>query len=184
MTPNEEIRTVLKEIRRITRALDIHSRYLNRESGLTLPQLIVLRCVRDLGEPPAAPFQRGGPLAPNRSGILDQAYRQGADRAYPPCQQPAYRHFTFDGKRGLPCWSRYPSPLGEGFSLRFFSLPDEERAQIITSLAKVASFTKGENLDEIGSNGQYDHIQMNILGPRRKVFKLALFVQNIRCTIC
>ena len=42
-----------------------------------------------------------------------------------------------------------PSPLGEGFSQRFFSLPDEERAQIITSLAKVASFTKGENLDEI-----------------------------------
>ena len=42
---------VLIDLRRIMRAADIYSRRLGRESGLTTPQLVVLRAILDHGNP-------------------------------------------------------------------------------------------------------------------------------------
>jgi DNA-binding MarR family transcriptional regulator len=149
MTKNEEIREVLKTIRKIARALDIHSRYMNKESGLTLPQLIVLRCVRDLGEPTGSAISKEVDLSPPTVlGILDKlAAKELIERQRPETNRRIV--ITRLSEKGKLVLEDAPSPLGDAFSRRFFALSDEERAHIMVSLSKVADFTKGENLDEI-----------------------------------
>ena len=49
MPGSGESRQLLKAIRRLARAVDIQSRRIDRELGLTLPQYIVLAAVGDLG---------------------------------------------------------------------------------------------------------------------------------------
>ncbi|ADZ71062.1 MarR family winged helix-turn-helix transcriptional regulator [Polymorphum gilvum] len=41
---------IFKAIRRIVRAVDLRSREVSRATGLTIPQIVVLQGVRDLGE--------------------------------------------------------------------------------------------------------------------------------------
>ena len=46
----EKHEEVLISIRQIIRAIDLHSKKLSKESGLTGPQLILMRSIRELGE--------------------------------------------------------------------------------------------------------------------------------------
>ena len=149
MTPNQEIRVVLKAIRKIERALDIHSRHLNKESGLTLPQLIVLRCVRDLGEPSGNAIARDVGLSPPTVlGILDKLSTKGLieRQRLTDNRRVVISRLTEHGAHVLKA---APSPLGETFSRRFFSLEPEERQVIINSLEKVAEFSGGEKVDRL-----------------------------------
>lgn len=148
MTPNEEIRAVLMSLRTIARALDIHSRFLNKESGLTLPQLIVLKCVRDLGEPTGSAISREVGLSPPTVlGILDKLSAKGLiERTRPETNRRiVISRLTTAGKALL---QTAPSPLGDTFSRHFFDLPAQERQQIIATLMRVASFTQEDALTE------------------------------------
>lgn len=149
MTPNEEIRLVLMSIRKIARALDIHSRLLNKESGLTLPQLIVLRCVRDLGEPSGSAIAKAVDLSPPTVlGILDKLTAKGLieRQRLENNRRIVVSRLTEQGKVML---EKVPSPLGEQFANRYFELSDDERQKLIASLETVADLTKSKNLDEI-----------------------------------
>ena len=41
---------VLVALRRVIRATDLHSKRLSKHAGLTGPQLLIMRSIRDLGE--------------------------------------------------------------------------------------------------------------------------------------
>lgn len=56
--PGERCRSVLIVLRRIIRSVDLQSRHVARTVGLTIPQLIVLQAVRDLGEVTSTCFRR------------------------------------------------------------------------------------------------------------------------------
>lgn len=149
MEKNEEIRIVLKSIRKIARALDIHSRYMNKVSGLTLPQLIVLRCVRDLGEPSGSAIAKEVDLSPPTVlGILDKLSAKGFIERQ---RLTTNRRIVISRltEKGTAILHDSPSPLGEAFSRKFFSLTQEEREQILDCLELVADFTKSEKLEEI-----------------------------------
>ena len=122
MTKNDEIRVVLKTIRKIARALDIHSRHMNKESGLTLPQLIVLKCVRDLGEPTGSAISREVDLSPPTVlGILDKLAAKGLiERQRPETNRRIV--VTRLSEKGAETLDHAPSPLGDTFSRRFFAL--------------------------------------------------------------
>ncbi|TLP46146.1 MULTISPECIES: MarR family winged helix-turn-helix transcriptional regulator [Cohaesibacter] len=149
MTPNEEIRLILMSIRKIARALDIHSRYLNKESGLTLPQLIVLHCVRDLGAPSGSAIAKAVDLSPPTVlGILDKLTAKGLieRQRLENNRRVVVSRLTEQGEALL---ADSPSPLGEQFSSRYFALNEEERRKLIDSLETFADLTKSEKLDEI-----------------------------------
>ena len=59
-----EFQAVLKAIRRLARAVDLNSRRIDRQVGLTLPQLVVLRCVRELGEVTSRAISAQADLSP------------------------------------------------------------------------------------------------------------------------
>lgn len=149
MAKNEEIRIVLKSIRKIARALDIHSRYMNKVSGLTLPQLIVLRCVRDLGEPSGSAIAKEVDLSPPTVlGILDKLSAKGfiERQRLQTNRRVVVSRLTDKGDAILEA---SPSPLGDSFSRKFFALSEDERQKILQCLEQVADFTKSDKLEEI-----------------------------------
>jgi DNA-binding MarR family transcriptional regulator len=69
---------IVAALRRIIRAVDLHSRRLVEQSGLTGPQWLTLREAARLGRPPAGVLARAVNLSqPTVSGILDRLERRG-----------------------------------------------------------------------------------------------------------
>src|SRR5690554_4985244 len=89
MSTPSDLEALFRSIRRIARAIEIQSRLIDREVGLTLPQLVVLLCVHRLGEVTSRAISREAELSPATVvGILDNLelkglitrYRSGIDR--------------------------------------------------------------------------------------------------------
>ena len=71
MTDSDILNKVLISLRRIMRAVDLHSRSLNQRYGLTGPQLIILRELSRLGEISGSELARSVSLSlPTVTGIL------------------------------------------------------------------------------------------------------------------
>ena len=54
----------MKSIRRIVRAIDMRSKYVARETGLTIPQLVILQAVNELGMVTTAALSKHADLSP------------------------------------------------------------------------------------------------------------------------
>jgi DNA-binding MarR family transcriptional regulator len=138
MSREAELRALLKSIRRIARAVDIQSRRSDREIGLTLPQLVVLTCVRDLGEVTGRAISEEADLSPATVvGILDkleakrliERYRSTTDR------RVVHTRLTAAGAVAL---ARAPGPFGPGFERAFRALGREARHEILRAFHRVA----------------------------------------------
>jgi DNA-binding MarR family transcriptional regulator len=137
--PHELDKTLLlKSIRRLARALDVHSRQINRDSGLTLPQLIVLQCVRDLGEVTGRAISEAADLSPPTVvGILDKLEGKGLIERYRSTRDRRVVHTRLSpGGRAL--LARSPSPLGPEFEAGFMALDPAERQKILAAFSKAA----------------------------------------------
>jgi len=139
MSDDRDLQSLLKSIRQIARAVDIHSRRLDRGFGLTLPQLIVLRSIRDLGEVTSRAISTASDLsAPTVVGILDkledkkliERYRSSRDRRI------VHTRLTRAGRLLL---AEAPSPLGDHFTHTFDALNERERRNVLQSIDQVAS---------------------------------------------
>ena len=70
---NESETRVLSAIRRIVHAVDSHSKELERALGITLPQLVMLRAIRTLGEVTTGRLSAAASLSPATvTTILDK----------------------------------------------------------------------------------------------------------------
>ena len=141
MSQNLELIAILKAVRRLSRALDVHSSRINRESGLTLPQLVVLTCIRDLGEVTSRAIAQAADLsAPTVVGILDKLEAKGLIQRYRSDKDRRIVHtrLTDAGARLLV---NAPSLLGDAFETRFLSLLDDERATLMSAVQTVAGMT-------------------------------------------
>lgn len=146
MSQNLELIALLKAVRRLARALDIHSSRINRESGLTLPQLIVLTCVRDLGEVTSRAISVAVDLSPPTVvGILDkletkeliERYRSTSDRRI------VHTQLTRKGRNLL---KRAPSPMGADFETKFMKLSRSERSRLVGAVQDAAALTVSDEI--------------------------------------
>jgi len=138
---------VLVSLRRIIRANDLHSRKLGRETGLTTPQLVVMRAIEETEEATVSEISRRVSLSQatvtnilNRleSNKLVRRERSQTDK------RRVNLSVTTSGRKLL---RSAPPPLQEGFILRFNQLSDWEQHLIVSSLARVAAMMDAENLD-------------------------------------
>ena len=137
---------VLTTLRKIIRAMDIRSRHLARTVGLTVPQLVVLKEVAELGEVAI------GHLAENVS--LSQATVTNiVDRLE--ARRLVERHRGIDDRRkvlltitasGATLCEASPPILQEEFVEAFSSLADWEQTQILSALQRVAEMMNAEKL--------------------------------------
>ena len=115
MSQNLDLIGFLRAIRRLARALDVHSSRINRESGLTLPQLVVLTCARDLGEVTSRAIAVAADLsAPTVNGILDKLEAKGLIQRYRSASDRRVVHARLTD-RGAALLANAPPPMGDAF---------------------------------------------------------------------
>lgn len=129
---------VLTAVRKLIRASDIHSSYTRRISGLTSPQLLLLKAIRDF------PTETVGRLAEHISLsqgtatiILDRLETDGLALRYRSDidKRRVHARLTDKGRLAL---ENAPSPLQLHFVARFEALKPFEQTAILSALQQVA----------------------------------------------
>lgn len=139
-------REVVMALRRIIRAVDLHSHALVARCGLTGPQLMVLKELveghpRSVGE-----VARGVHLSQATvTGILDRLEERGAvSRTRSRDDRRRVEVATTD--RGRQALAAAPPLLQESFVRAFGQLPSWEQTQILSSLQRLVALMEAGNL--------------------------------------
>lgn len=138
---------ILRSLRRIIRAVDLHSRAIESQYGLTGPQLV---CLRVIGTE--------GPLTPSalaRHVDLSQATVTGIISRLVKRQYVSRRRSTKDRRRvslsllpaGRDLLQEAPSPLQTRFAERLAALPPENQTVISTMLEQIVRMMGAEEID-------------------------------------
>jgi DNA-binding MarR family transcriptional regulator len=138
---------VLRALRRITRAIDLHSRYLATTFGLTGPQLVCLRVIGERGPLNASHLAREVSLSQGTiTGIVDRLVtRQLVERER---NSPDRRVVTVSiTPAGKSLVEAAPSPLQERFVERLMQLSERERTTIAETLTQIVHLMDGDTLD-------------------------------------
>ena len=145
--PVEKHDEVLVSLRRVMRAVDIHSRRLERELGLSGPQLVLMHALASLGEVPMGRLAREVHVSQATvSALVDRIEAKGLVARARSLQdgRRVMVQLTSAGRRLL---ERAPPPLQEDFVRRFHGLADWEQNQILSSLQRLAQMMDAETID-------------------------------------
>jgi DNA-binding MarR family transcriptional regulator len=138
---------VLVSLRQIIRATDLHSRRLGRDTGLTTPQLVVLRAISEQGAPAVSEIARSVSLSQATvTTILNRLQSNGLVRRERSRsdKRRVNVHLSGLGKRLL---ETAPEPLQDSFISRFSALEDWEQHLIVAALQRVAAMMDAESLE-------------------------------------
>lgn len=138
---------VLVALRRVIRATDLHSKRLSKHAGLTGPQLLIMRSIRDLGEVTIGTIADKVSLSQATvTTILDRLEHRNLVYRVRSTQdkRKVHAHLTSEGVEIL---SRAPNPLQEDFTRKFQSLAEWEQTMILASLQRVANMMDADNID-------------------------------------
>ena len=147
---------LLVALRRIIRATDLHSKRVSRESGLTVPQIVVLKSVRDLGEVTTSEISRRVSLSQATvTIILDRLEERGLVERYRSTRDRRIVHTRLT-QQGRSALRNAPGLLHERFLEKFTGLSDRRQKEIVKALQKVADMMGASDLDaapllEVGS---------------------------------
>ena len=137
---------VLIAIRRIVRAIDIHSRLLLDRYGLTGPQLVVLRALVGREQAVGELARRVHLSQATTTGVLDRLARRGL---------VTRRRSERDRRRTLVCATpqaeellrQKPTFLQEEFLRKFDRLQDWEQLQLLSSLQRLVAMMEAQSID-------------------------------------
>ncbi|MEO0981423.1 MAG: MarR family winged helix-turn-helix transcriptional regulator [Pseudomonadota bacterium] len=145
--PDRDAKAVLTRLRQIIRAVDVQSKKLAREAGLSSPQLIVLQAIDELGEVTTRSVSQSVSLSqPTVTAILDrlegrgliERYRSETDR------RVVHSRLTASGRNQLRA---APPLLQETFIAAFSDLSEERRTEIISALIDIAQMMGADDID-------------------------------------
>jgi len=138
---------ILIALRRITRAIDIHSRYLASTFGLTGPQLVCLRALDRLGTTTPSELARHVALSQATvTGIVDRlARRQLLTRRRSQSDRRLVEVAITPAGRAL--LDQAPSALQETFACALGEMSTAEQENIRRTLNTIVSMMGVDNLD-------------------------------------
>ena len=138
---------VLVALRRVIRATDLHSKRLSKSAGLTAPQLLIMRTIRDLGQVTIGTIADKISLShATVTTILDRlelrklVYRVRSTQD----KRKVHAHLTEAGGEIL---ARAPNPLQEDFIKKYQALAEWEQTMILASLQRVANMMDADHID-------------------------------------
>jgi DNA-binding MarR family transcriptional regulator len=142
-----EAKETLTALRRITRAIDLHSKRLERTAGFTVPQLLVLQSVGELGTPSVSQVAREVHLAQGTvTAIMDRLAAKGlVERTR--SEEDRRRVSVSLTDRGETSLAEAPSLLQEEFVERFSQLRSWEQKMLAASLERIAELMDAERVD-------------------------------------
>ena len=138
---------VLRSLRRVIRATDLHSKHLAKTSGLTAPQILLLQAIRS---------HEGctiGELANNVSlsqatvtSIMDRLEKRGLVQRERSTVDKRKVHACLTDE-GLETLKDAPRPLQDEFVRQFNDLQEWEQTMILAALQRVAYMMDAEHID-------------------------------------
>lgn len=144
MEKHEEI---LVALRQIIRAIDIHSRKLSKESGLTGPQLLLMQAIQDMGDITmrnlAQTTNMSQATATTIIDRLEQKQLVRRERSQTD-KRKVYAVLTDEGVAKL---KTAPRPLQESFINQFQALEAWEQNLLLSSLQRVSAMMNASDLD-------------------------------------
>lgn len=139
---------ILRSLRRITRATDIHSRHLAQEHRLTGPQLVCLRQICKDGETTPSALSRQVSLSQATvTGILDRLAARGfltRERS----ETDRRRVLLQATPEGRAVAASAPSALHRRFAERLAALPRDGQAQIASVLSQIVDMMEAGDLPD------------------------------------
>lgn len=152
----EKHEEVLVSLRQIIRAIDIHSKKLSKESGLTGPQLILMRSIEELGEVTIKQLSGHTNMSQaTATAILDRLERNGYVQRIRSTQdkRKVHAYLTEAGKERL---ESAPTPLQDSFIRKFQKLEEWEQSLLLSSVQRISTMMNAEDIDvapmlELGS---------------------------------
>lgn len=136
--PRDDATRMFKAIRRIAHAIDLRSSAVARTVGLTIPQIVVLASVRDLGEVTTREVSRAADMtAATVVTILDKLEEKGLVERYRSTVDRRIVHTRLT-PRGAEILTSAPPLLQDEFRAALARLPAPERARLIAALETVA----------------------------------------------
>ncbi len=138
---------ILLAVRKIMRAIDMHSSHLARQYGLTSPQLICLKKLADDGNITPGALAKSVHLShATVTGIINRLEKKGLVER---------KRSTEDGRSfqieitdsGLSMVKSSPSMLQEHFIAELSKLKDWEKSMVLSSLQRVTSMLSVESIE-------------------------------------
>lgn len=147
MAGNTTHEEVLLSLRQIIRAVDLHSRRLVHDHGLTGPQLLLLRALERLGNVPVGELARHVSLShATVTGVLDRLEKRGLVQRVR-SEEDKRKVLVSTTESGLVLQADAPSLLQEQFIARFQKLAAWEQTLILSSVQRIAAMMQAENLE-------------------------------------
>ena len=139
--------SVLVSLRRIIRATDLQSRRLEKQTGLTTPQLVVMRAIAAHGSNTVSAISRDVSLSQATvTNILNRLQSHGLVRRKRSKEDRRRVDVTLTAA-GNRLLAKSPEPLQDEFVMRFGDLESWEQHQIVAALQRVAHMMDAENID-------------------------------------
>ncbi|MCD8550433.1 MAG: MarR family transcriptional regulator [Shewanella xiamenensis] len=143
----EKYEQLLISLRRVIRAIDIHSRQLNKHSGLTGPQLMVMQKIAQLGAPLAKQVAEEITLSPATvTTIIDRLEGRGLvirKRS----ESDKRKVHLYLSEAGHALLQESPKPLQEHFIKQYQNLEEWEQSQLLSSVERIAAMMDADKID-------------------------------------
>jgi DNA-binding MarR family transcriptional regulator len=137
---------VVSTLRKIIRAIDLHSKQLTKKYGLTGPQIIVLKEIRESPDRPISEIARKVSLSQATvTSILDRLEQQGYAQRHRSMQDKRKVHLVLTEKAEAVLGNN-PSLLQDEFYTRFNDLESWEQNMILSSLQRLALSMNAEDI--------------------------------------
>ncbi|MDV6327157.1 MarR family transcriptional regulator [Idiomarina sp. PL1-037] len=157
----EKYEELLLALRKVIRAIDLYSKQLNKYSGLTAPQLLILREINAANGITASKVAQNINLSPATvSNVIERLeHRQFIHRHR--SEQDKRRVSLYLTEQGLNLLEKAPQPLQEDFIEKFQALAEWEQSLLLSSMQRIANMMDAERLDaapvlEVGSYHKLD----------------------------
>ncbi len=143
----EKYDELLVSLRRVIRAIDLYSKKLSKETGLTSPQLIVMQEIQATDGITLKQIADNINLSSATvTSILDRLEsREYVTRIRSTVdKRKVHLHLTDKGKEIL---AAAPKPLQDHFITRFESLDEWEQSQLVATMQRIAKMMDADDLD-------------------------------------
>lgn len=138
---------ILRALRRIIRAVDIHSRKLSSTHKLTVPQLLALMCIAEEGPVSSTIISQRIHLSGSTVvGLVDRLEGKGLVRRERSTEDRRLVYIEAT-PLGVETANTAPSPLQDQLRLRLAALDSVAREQIAQSLERIVELMQAHDID-------------------------------------
>lgn len=138
---------MLIALRRITRAIDLHSKKIQKQSGLTTSQLLVIEAIEKLENPTPSSIAREILLSQGTvTNLIDRMEKNGLVQREKSATDKRSVHMVTT-ELGMERYKEAPDLLQEEFLTEFRKLKSWEQHLILSSVERVATMMDAQDID-------------------------------------